>query len=78
MTSKADECAIENCSRFKIQHEKKKPRKLKHTVFIELPENLQKITGSKLRLSLEMSHKRLDTTLARHCLGVVAKMKRKY
>lgn len=56
----------------------RKTRKLKPTVLIELPENRQKVAGGKLRLSLEMSHKRLDTTLARHLLEVVAKMKRKY
>lgn len=76
MTSKADESAIEidRTSRYG----KKKPHNFKPTVFIELSENLQKITGSKLRLSLEMGHKRLHTTLARHRLAVVAKMKRKY
>ena len=77
MTSKADESAIE-IDRTSRYGKKKKPRKFKPTVFIELSENLQKITGSKLRLSLEMGHKRLHTTLARHRLAVVAKMKRKY
>lgn len=68
MISKADESAVKNCAHF-TDKKKNLPGK-NPTVFIELPENLQKITRSKLCLSLELSHKRF----ARHPLGVVAKM----